>query len=72
MAAQQIQDNLIGPYIFGKQLDIHPITIIVLVLVGQDLAGIIGVLLVVPVYMILKILISRIYELFFKERWEQL
>ncbi|PAK50757.1 AI-2E family transporter [Paenibacillus sp. 7541] len=72
LVAQQIQDNLIGPYIFGKQLDIHPITIIVLVLVGQDLAGIIGVLLVVPVYMILKILISRIYELFFKERWEQL
>ncbi len=71
LAAQQIQDNLIGPYIFGKQLAIHPISIIILVLVGQDIGGIIGVLLVVPVYMILKIVVTRVYQLFFKEKWEK-
>lgn len=71
LAAQQIQDNLIGPYIFGKQLAIHPITIIILVLVGQDLGGIIGILLIVPVYMIVKIVVSRVYQLFFKEKWQK-
>lgn len=71
LAAQQIQDNLIGPYIFGKQLAIHPITIIILVLVGQDLGGIIGVLLVVPIYMIIKIIVTRVYQLFFKEKWQK-
>ncbi len=71
LAAQQIQDNLIGPYIFGKQLDIHPVTIIILILVGQDIGGIIGILLVVPIYMIVKIIVKRVYQLFFKEKWEK-
>ncbi|WP_053375360.1 AI-2E family transporter [Paenibacillus sp. FJAT-27812] len=68
--AQQIQDNLIAPYVFGKQLDIHPLTTIILVLVGGDIAGILGILLIIPVYMILKIVYCRVYELFFKQLWE--
>ncbi len=68
--AQQIQDNLIAPYVFGKQLDIHPLTTILLVLVGGDLAGILGILLIIPLYMILKIVWLKIYELFIKEQWE--
>ncbi|WP_068774943.1 AI-2E family transporter [Paenibacillus sp. FJAT-26967] len=70
--SQQIQDNLIAPYVFGKQLDIHPLTTIVLVLVGGDLAGIIGILLIIPLYMIVKIIVSKVYVLFFKQRWEQM
>lgn len=70
LAAQQIQDNVIAPYVFGKQLDIHPITTIVLVMVGSDLAGILGMLLVIPVYMIVKIMVVKVYNLFFKEKWE--
>lgn len=70
LAAQQIQDNLIGPYIFGKQLAIHPFTIIILLLVGQDIGGIVGILLAVPVYMIVKIVVTRVYQLFFKEKWQ--
>lgn len=70
LVAQQIQDNLIAPYIFGKQLAIHPLTTIVLALVGGDLGGIIGMLLIIPFYMILKILAVKLYQLFFKEKWE--
>ncbi|MDQ0059887.1 AI-2E family transporter [Paenibacillus harenae] len=70
-AAQQIQDNLIAPYVFGKQLDIHPVTTIVLVLVGGDLAGIIGILLIIPIYMIIKIIVRKVYGLFFKQKWEE-
>ncbi|MBN2980422.1 AI-2E family transporter [Cohnella algarum] len=70
LLAQQIQDNLIAPYIYGKQLDIHPLTTIVLVLIGSDLAGIIGMLIIIPCYMIVKILAVKAYQLFFKEKWE--
>lgn len=72
LVAQQIQDNLIAPYIFGKQLAIHPITTIVLVMVGGDLAGILGVLLIIPIYMIIKIIVVRVYEIFFKRSWENI
>jgi predicted PurR-regulated permease PerM len=70
LVAQQIQDNLISPLIFGKKLDIHPITTIILVLAGGDLFGIIGMLIIIPLYMFFKIIIIRIYEIFFKSQWE--
>ncbi|MFX3636136.1 MAG: AI-2E family transporter [Candidatus Pristimantibacillus sp.] len=70
LAAQQIQDNIISPYIFGKQLAIHPITTIMLVLVGNDAFGIIGVIIIIPVYMMIKIVVVKLYQLFFKQKWE--
>ena len=71
LAAQQIQDNLVAPYIFGKQLDIHPLTTIILVFAGGDLFGIVGIIVIIPVYMVVKIVVTRIYFRFFKERWEE-
>ncbi|WP_106768251.1 AI-2E family transporter [Paenibacillus faecalis] len=70
LIAQQIQDNILGPLIYGKQLDIHPLTTIVLLLVGGDLYGILGVLLAIPAYMVLKIIVVRVYELFLAEKVE--
>ncbi|MEC0092171.1 AI-2E family transporter [Paenibacillus macquariensis] len=70
LVAQQVQDNIISPYIFGKQLDIHPLTTIILVLVGSDVFGIIGVIVIIPVYMIVKIVVVKMYQLFFKQKWE--
>lgn len=71
LAAQQIQDNLLAPYIFNKSLDIHPITTIVVVLVGGDIAGLMGVILAIPFYMTLKIVITKVYHIFFKDKWEK-
>ncbi|WP_245640083.1 AI-2E family transporter [Paenibacillus dakarensis] len=71
LVAQQIQDNLVAPYIFGKQLDIHPLTTIILVFAGGDLFGIVGILVVIPVYMVIKIVVTRVYFRFFKDRWEE-
>lgn len=71
LVAQQIQDNLLAPYIMNKTLDIHPITTIVVVLVGGDIGGLMGMLLAIPVYMTAKIIVGRVYNVFFKDRWEK-
>ncbi|WP_151737014.1 AI-2E family transporter ['Paenibacillus yunnanensis' Narsing Rao et al. 2020] len=72
LLAQQIQDNIIQPLIFGKNLEIHPITTTVLVLGVGNLFGIIGMLIIIPVYVVLKIVAKHIYQLFLKEKWEGL
>ena len=72
LATQQIQDNLISPYVFGKTMDIHPLTTIFLVLAGGKMFGIVGMLVVVPVYMLIKILWKKSYRLFFQQHWETL
>lgn len=72
LVAQQIQDNVISPYVFGKKLDIHPVTTILLVLGSGNWFGIIGMLVVIPVYMLIKIAWKRLYKLFLRSQWETL
>lgn len=69
--AQQIQDNLLSPIVYGRSLDVHPLTTVVLVLVGGDFYGIIGVLIALPVYMILKITFMHVYERIIAEKEEE-
>ncbi|MEK4059673.1 MULTISPECIES: AI-2E family transporter [Paenibacillus] len=71
VVAQQIQDNVLSPIIYGKSLDVHPLTTVLLVLIGGDFFGIIGVLIALPVYMIIKIIFLRIYEIIVAERVEE-
>ncbi len=66
--AQQIQDNLISPYVYGKQLDIHPLTTVILLLVGADLGNILGMIIIIPLYMILKIIFRKIQNRIVEDR----
>src|SRR5699024_5316134 len=50
LAAQQIDANLITPNIMGKTLNVHPLTIITILLAAGKIAGFIGILLAVPAY----------------------
>lgn len=64
LIAQQIEGNIISPNIMGKTLNIHPLTIIVLILTAGNLLGIIGVIFVIPAYSIAKVLIINIIKIF--------
>lgn len=61
--AQQIEGNLISPQIMGKQLEIHPLTILLLLLVVGSLVGPVGMLIAVPSYAVAKIVVTHIYGL---------
>jgi predicted PurR-regulated permease PerM len=61
--AQQIEGNLVSPQIMGKQLEIHPLTILLLLLVVGSLVGPLGMLLAVPVYAVAKIVVVHVYHL---------
>ncbi|NHN32029.1 AI-2E family transporter [Paenibacillus sp. S3N08] len=64
IVAQQLDDTILAPQVFGKKMDVHPLTIVLLLLVGEKLAGILGMLLAIPLYMVLKIILLRINRLF--------
>lgn len=66
--AQQIEGNLIAPYIFGKTINIHPLTTIILLLIAGDFAGVLGMILAIPVYMMLKIVVVKIYQLYLSSK----
>lgn len=55
--AQQLEGNVLSPLILGKRLDTHPATIIILLLVAGNIAGILGMILAVPFYAVSKTII---------------
>ncbi|KRL42349.1 AI-2E family transporter [Liquorilactobacillus nagelii] len=61
---QQVDGNLVYPNVIGKSLAIHPLTIIILLLVAGNLAGIIGMILAVPTYAVLKTVVKYLIDLY--------
>lgn len=61
---QQIESNLISPQIMGRALDVHPLTIILLLLVASSLGGLLGLILAVPTYAMLKVVVKHAYRLY--------
>lgn len=55
---QFIEGNLLSPIIMGKSLAIHPLWIIILLFVSGEVAGILGMLFAVPLFIIIKCMIQ--------------
>lgn len=63
---QFLEGNVVQPNVMGKQLNIHPLTIIIVLLVAGDLLGFVGLILGVPLYAILRVLVRFIFKQFQK------
>lgn len=50
---QQLESHVIAPLILGKSLGLNPITVIIAILIGAKLAGILGIILSVPVAVVI-------------------
>ncbi|MDR0268528.1 AI-2E family transporter [Paenibacillus sp.] len=61
---QLIEGKFISPQVMGKTLKIHPIMIIFVILTSGNLFGVVGILLAVPGYAVLKVIASHIYQWF--------
>ncbi|MFC3745797.1 AI-2E family transporter [Paenibacillus sp. GCM10012306] len=63
-AVQLIEGKFISPQIMGKSLKIHPITIIFVILFAGKMFGIVGIILAVPGYAVLKVVFTHLFEWF--------
>ena len=59
---QPIEGRFVSPLILGSQLNIHPITILFVLLTSGSMFGIWGVLLGIPIYASAKVVISAIFD----------
>jgi predicted PurR-regulated permease PerM len=62
--AQQVEGNVISPQVMGKSLNIHPLTIIVLILTAGNLMGLLGIIFVIPLYSIVKVLVTHVLKIY--------
>jgi predicted PurR-regulated permease PerM len=60
-----VEGNIISPKITGDSISMHPLTVILLLVIGDKIAGFAGMVLAVPIGVVLKIIYEDLnYYLF--------
>lgn len=63
---QTLEGRFISPLILGSQLNIHPITILFVLLTSGQLFGLTGVILGIPVYAAVKVVLQAVFTWYTK------
>jgi predicted PurR-regulated permease PerM len=61
LIVQMIDNNIISPIVVSGSMEMHPLTVILLILVGSQL-GVLGMFLAVPAWGISKVVIQEVYQ----------
>ena len=64
LVVQQIDGNILYPRIVGGVMKVHPITIMVLLLLSSNIYGIIGMIVAIPTYSIIKEIVKFLANLY--------
>jgi putative permease len=58
---QQVESNLLVPFIMGRSMELHPVTIVFFAVAMGSILGVVGAILAVPAAALAKILIDEFY-----------
>ncbi len=59
---QQLENHLLQPVILSRTVKLNPLTVLVAILLGVELAGILGALLAIPVAGIVQVVVRDLYD----------
>lgn len=62
---QQIEGDVIAPKITGESVNIHPLAVILLLIIGGKIGGLLGMVLAVPIAVIIKLIYEDLNYYFF-------
>lgn len=62
---QQIEGNILSPKITGDSTNMHPIMIIILLFIGESLWGFVGMIIIVPIGVIIKVIYDDLNDYLF-------
>lgn len=57
-----IETQVLSPLVMGSKLELHPITIVVVLLTAGNLFGLVGVILGIPGFAVIKIVVTRFFK----------
>lgn len=64
LVANFIDNNILVPLIYSKSVKSHPLEIFLVIIMGGSLAGLLGMLLAVPVYTVLRVIGKEFFQQF--------
>jgi predicted PurR-regulated permease PerM len=62
LVVQQVESNIISPNVLGKTLDMHPLTILFLLLAAGKISGVLGMIVAIPAYAVLKTIVQYVHH----------
>jgi predicted PurR-regulated permease PerM len=68
LVVQILEGNVISPQVVGRTLHMHPLFIIFALLVGGEVAGVIGLILAVPFFAVMKVIVHHIFIYYVQRR----
>ncbi|WP_127579566.1 AI-2E family transporter [Paenibacillus koleovorans] len=68
LLCQILEGNVISPQVVGRSLHLHPMAIIFALLVGGELAGVVGLILAVPCLAVLKVAVHHLIAYFVQRK----
>lgn len=63
---QTLEGRVVSPLVLGSKMSMYPVTTIIVLLASGKLFGLVGVIVGIPVYAIIKILVAHLFEWFKK------
>lgn len=64
MVEQTIEGRIVAPQVLGNNLQIHPVTILFILLGAGKLFGLTGVILGVPIYAVIKVVVKELFVIY--------
>jgi predicted PurR-regulated permease PerM len=61
---QQIENNLVQPFVYGKAVQLHPLFVILAILIGGSLLGVLGALVAIPVAAAVQAIVRDIWRFY--------
>lgn len=61
LIVQMIDNNVISPIVVSGSMEMHPLTVILLILIGSQV-GVLGMFLAVPAWGIAKVIVQEVYQ----------
>lgn len=61
IAIQAIDNMLVQPFCFAKTVDMHPLTVVLVLIIGNQLMGVMGMILAIPIATIFKVAAAETY-----------
>lgn len=63
IAVQQLENNFIVPAVMKRSVGLNPLVTILLILIGLKLGGIVGAILVIPIFLVIKVTIVEFWKI---------
>lgn len=60
--AQVIDVAFVVPFVIARIVNLHPVTVVVVIIIGSQIMGILGMVISIPIASVLKVTISSIYN----------